>query len=364
VVYDLGYDNQLKGNIQAALRTRLFSLMRGAKGLMLNVRQSVSMEYLLSVPTVIEFAEIGDDDEKAFLLGCILLKLAQHRKVEGLAEAGLRHITLIEEAHRLLRNVSETAGTSVANPRRQAVEAFSNMLAELRAFGEGLVVVDQMPSKLVPDVIRNSGVKVVHRLVAEEERTIVGGAMCLNEAQIRFLSSLPAGQAVVYSDGSANACRVCIPDHAGREGYLRGSPTPAEVREHMKGRIPPVEDPHTLIGAITDVVPSGDVLRHCISTCPAGTCIARTAVDEYVLRHAEVFESLFQKAVAGGFDALWQLGVRIANTLWPEEGRRDDGPFCAVMVVANRMGMAEPDMQVLRRNMDRLRVNQRQGGKS
>ena len=124
-------------------------------------------------------------------------------------------------------------------------------LDEVRAFGEGLVVVDQMPSKLVPDVIRNSGLKVVHRLTAEEERTIVGGAMALNEAQTRALSSLPAGQAVVYTDGSVNACRVCVPDHAGREGYLRDSPSQAEVRAHMQGRIPQVVDPESHADAVT-----------------------------------------------------------------------------------------------------------------
>jgi Helicase HerA, central domain len=361
VVYDLGYENQLKGNLQAALRTRLSSLMRGAKGRMLNVRQSVSMEYLLSAPTVIEFSAIGDDDEKAFLLGCILLKLAQHRQTEGLAAAGLRHITLIEEAHRLLRKVPETAGTSVANPRCQAVEAFSNMLAELRAFGEGLVVVDQMPSKLVPDVIRNSGLKLVHRLTAEEERTIVGGAMSLNEAQTRFLSSLPVGQAIVYSDGSANACRICVPDHAGHEGYLGDSPSQAKVRAHMQGRIPQSVDQRAHASAVTTAAPNGNILLGCMVTCPASSCTVLTAVDGYLTRHTEEIEASFKKAIAEGFEALWQFGLRVANTLWPEGGRRDDSSFCVVMAVASKTGMAEQDMQVLRRNMTRLWKEQRKG---
>ena len=364
VVHALGYDNQLKGNIQAALRTRLTSLMRGAKGCMLNVRQSVSMEYLLAAPTVIEFSAIGDDDEKAFLLGCILLKLAQHRQTQGLATAGLRHVTLIEEAHRLLRNVPETAGSAVANPRRQAVEAFSNMLAELRAFGEGLVVVDQMPSKLVPDVIRNSGIKVVHRLTAEEERTIVGGAMALTEAQTRSLSSLSAGQAIVYSDGSANACRISIPDHAGREGYLRDSPSHAEVRAHMQGHIQAWTEPPNPADAATSVLPREDGLRLCMITCPAGTCTTRDRVDEYARKHEGELGPAFKRAIAEGFDALWRLGVRIAKVLMPEGGRCYDGPFCAVMALAGRTSMAERDLKVLRRNMARLRDNQRQGGRT
>ena len=360
VVFELGYDNQVKANIHAALRTRLTSLMRGAKGRMLNVRQSIPMEDLLSLPTVIEFAAIGDDDEKAFLLGCILLKLAQHRQVQGQATDGLRHVTLIEEAHRLLRNVPETMGTAIANPRRQAVETFSNMLAELRTYGEGLVVVDQMPSKLVPDVIRNSGIKVVHRLVAEEERKIVGGAMSLNEPQTGFLSSLPAGQAIVYADGTTNACRVRIPDHAGSEGYLQDSPSNAEVRAHMQKRFQRVAD----IQATADVATSKESARQCMNTCPAGACATRDVVEAYANRHAEELKSQFQKAVAEGFDALWQFGANIAHALWPTGERQTDGTFCAVMAVAGRLGMVEQDMQVLRRNMVRVRDNQRQGYRS
>lgn len=364
VVHDSGYDNQIKMNIQAALRTRLSSLMRGAKGRMLNVRRSLSMEVLLSAPTIIEFAAIGDDDEKAFLLGCILLRLDQHRQTEGLTTSGLRHVTLIEEAHRLLRNVPETTGSAAANPRRQAVEEFSKMLAELRAYGEGLVVVDQMPSKLVPDVIRNSGIKVVHRLTAEEERSIVGGAMSLTEPQTRFLSSLPAGQAIVYAEGNANACRICIPDHAGREGYLKESPSQAEVTAHMQGRLQQMVALPAPAAAATVDATSAETLSLCMATCPAGTCVTRDVIDAYAKQHASDIETSFQKAIPEGFEALWLFGVNVSKVLWPEGGRRENGPFCAVMVVAGRLCMGERDLQVLRRNMTRVRDNHQQGGKS
>lgn len=363
VVRDLGYDNQLKGNLQAALRTRLSSLIRGAKGRMLNVRQSVPMEYLLSAPTVIEFASIGDDDEKAFLLGCLLLKLAQHCQTSGLATAGLRHVTLIEEAHRLLRNVPDSVGTSAANPRHQAIEAFCNMLAELRAFGEGLVVVDQMPSKLVPDVIRNTGLKVVHRLTAEEERQVVGGSMCLNEAQTRLLASLPAGHAVVYSDGSVNACRVCIPDHGGREGYLLQNLSNKEVGDLMKGRLSGPA-PRLAPANQSETFPSDSCpIPECARTCPAETCTAKDAVERYIDSHV-LIEAAFRNAMTAGFEALWRIGSSGADAIWPNGERRENGPFCVVMTIARKVNMAERDMQVLRRNMTRLWSYQREGDAS
>lgn len=362
VVNDLGYDRQLTANLQAAMRTRISSLLRGAKGCMLNVRKSIPMEYLLAAPTVIEFSAIGDDDEKAFLLGCVLLKLSQYRQSQGLSQVGLQHVTLLEEAHRLLRNVSETAGTSVANPRRAAIESFSNLLAEFRALGEGLVVVDQMPSKLIPDVIRNTGLKIVHRLTADEERKIVGGAMALTEAQIRFLSCLTTGQAIVYSDGCANACRVCVPDHAGREGYLRDYPSRAEIRAHMQHLVSEevavtsstIAPPPTLRGANPPT---------CSQACLDTPCSTRTRMADYVSRHALNFSPLFRKAMTEGFDALWRLGVRINSELGAADVHPLDGPVCAVLTVADAVGLADSDMQVLRRNMERLRNKQANGGK-
>ncbi len=364
VVNELGHDERVKANVRGALRTRLTSLMRGAKGRMLNVRRSIATSDLLSKPTVIEFSAIGDDEEKSFLLGCLLLKLVQHRRTQGLSQDGLRHVTLIEEAHRLLRNVPETVGTSVANPRRQAIETFCHMLSEIRAYGEGIVVVEQMPSKLVPDAIRNSGIKVVHRLTAEEERKIVGGAMSLNDAQTRFLSALQPGEAVGYADGSVNACRVCIPDHAGREGYLRTPPSNAEIKVHMQGRIQPFEAAGVSTIPAKCTVADGDTPCRQMHSCPDSSCATRDAFIEYVRRHEGDIRDSFRQAMEEGFDALWHLGSGIARAVWQETGPEWKGSFCAVMAVAGHVGMGESDLRVLRRNMWRLREHYKQGGVS
>jgi hypothetical protein len=127
----------------------------------------------------------------------------------------------------------------------------------------------------------------------------------------------------------------------------------------MQGRLPPpAEQPSPVVA-----VPSDD-LRQCMGTCPAGACAVKTAVDGYAGRYAPELELSFQRAVTEGFDALWQFGEGVARSIWPEGERRADAPFCTVMAVAGRMGMVERDMQVLRRNMARLRANQRQGGLS
>jgi len=198
----LGYDKEVERNVRTALETRLNSLRIGAKGLMLDCRVSTPIEYLLAGPTVLELEGIGDDDEKAFIMGLILIKLFEYyRQKKSVENPGLRHITIIEEAHRLLSASAQAHDTESTNLKSKAVETFTNMLSEIRAYGEGFIVAEQIPTKLAVDVIKNTGLKIMHRTVSLDDRQVMGGAMNLDEAQLRQVSSLRVGQAVVHGGG-------------------------------------------------------------------------------------------------------------------------------------------------------------------
>jgi hypothetical protein len=137
---------------------------------------------------------------------------------------GLRHVIVIEEAHRLLRNRgSERAGA-------HAVELFAGMLAEIRAYGEGIVVAEQIPTKLVPDVVKNTALKIVHRLPAFDDRHVVGSAMNLDPDQSREVVSLQPGVAAVFADGMDRPLRVRVPLGEGRERVRPGPPPPIAGR--------------------------------------------------------------------------------------------------------------------------------------
>ena len=220
VVDALGYEERIRMDVKAALETRINSLRIGGKGLMLDTRQSVAMKELLARPTVIELENIGDDDEKAFVMGLLLTRLYEHRvaqakkwKTKGQKPPALQHISMIEEAHRLLRYVPLEAHPEVANVRGKAVETFANMLAEIRAYGEGVIVAEQIPVKLAPDVIKNTNLKVLHRLVAEDDRQLVGGTMNLDEAQKRFVTTLNTGRAAVFAEGDDRPFLVAVDEH-------------------------------------------------------------------------------------------------------------------------------------------------------
>jgi hypothetical protein len=212
VVDDLGYDDRVSSDIKAALMTRLNSLRIGAKGMMLDTHRSVPLSELLRQPTIIELEAIGDDDEKAFVMGLLMVRIYEHLRGRGAREgSGLCHLTVIEEAHRLLTNAAPTNDQEQANTRGKAVETFVNMLSEVRAYGEGFLVAEQIPSKLASDVMKNTNIKVVHRVVSEDDRRALGGTMNMAEDQVSMLATLRTGQVAVFAEGDDKPLLVEVP---------------------------------------------------------------------------------------------------------------------------------------------------------
>lgn len=212
VVDELGYEERVTSDIKAALMTRLHSLRIGGKGVMLDTHQSVPMTALLDQPTIFELEAIGDDDEKAFLIGLLLIRLYEHLRATGTLEGRrLRHVVVVEEAHRLLTNVPVSTDPEKANVRGKAVETFTNMLSEIRAYGQGFLIAEQIPAKLAADVIKNTTLKVVHRLVAGDDRDLLAQTMNMNSQRSAMLATLNTGDAAVFAEGDDQPILVKVP---------------------------------------------------------------------------------------------------------------------------------------------------------
>ena len=194
------YGQQLSMDISAALKARIKSLLIAGKGSMLNTRNSYPLELLFGKPSVMELKNVGDDAEKAFLMALLLINLYEYCETARSYGGGLQHITLIEESHRLLKNIPPSVSAESANPRGKAVEMFSDILAEIREYGEGFIIVDQVPAKLTPDVLKNTNLKILHRIVAEDDRESMGNAMNLTRDQKEHVVRLRVGQAVVHNE--------------------------------------------------------------------------------------------------------------------------------------------------------------------
>ncbi|MFW2351877.1 ATP-binding protein [Aliarcobacter butzleri] len=209
VVDNAGYYQDLQNNIKAALKTRINNLTLGVKGKIFNSKHNFSSKLLFENPTIIELSNIVYDEEKAFLMGLILNKLYAYKEEKG-SKNKLSHITVIEEAHRLLPNISLDKSGEEASARAKAIETFTNILAEIRAYGEGIIIADQIASKLNRDVIKNTNIKIVHRTMDYEDREIVGKAINLSDEQILDIAELKSGEAIVHNKDIHQAFMVKI----------------------------------------------------------------------------------------------------------------------------------------------------------
>lgn len=206
IVSEQGFDQRLKDDYIGSIKARLQGLLVGAKKQIFNNLRSLDFSKLLHKRVIIELEEIRNGAEKSLIMAFIMTNLVQALKNEHRQNPAFRHLTLIEEAHRLLSN--PTMGES--HNRRQAVEMFADMLAEIRKYGEGLIIVDQIPNKLSPEVLKSTNTKIIHKLFAQDDKEAIGNTMDLNKKQMAYLSRLNVGQTLVFSQGWQKAVQVQI----------------------------------------------------------------------------------------------------------------------------------------------------------
>lgn len=214
---ELDYKGELRDNIRTAIIVRLESLCVGAKGLMFNTHDFFAMDKLLGKNTILEMESLADDDDKAFFVGLVLVLISEYRQKEnpavnpGMGNKGLRHFMVIEEAHRLLKNVeTERSSEMMGNPKGKAVEVFCNILAEMRSLGQGVAVVEQIPSKISPDVIKNSNTKIVHRLVSKDDQSLLAGSLSIDDYDALYLNRLKTGHALCHKEGMGRSVECSV----------------------------------------------------------------------------------------------------------------------------------------------------------
>ncbi|MBQ7609343.1 MAG: ATP-binding protein [Desulfovibrionaceae bacterium] len=197
LVDEKGFDERLRDEYKGSIRARLDSLRAGSKGLMLDTPVSVDFMEIIDKQVILELEGLKSGEDKAFLMSIILGRMTEALKIRHRQDATFRHITLIEEAHRLL-----TRPMPGDSPNRKlGVETFTDLLAEVRKYGESLIIVDQIPSKLAPEVLKNTNTKIIHKLFARDDKDVVGDTMALSDKQKAYLSHLMPGEAVVFSQG-------------------------------------------------------------------------------------------------------------------------------------------------------------------
>ncbi len=208
VLTNRGYEQRVTDSFVAALETRFKYLTRGKRGKILNEYISTSYEKLFSRNCVINLSKIPNAKDKALIMSMILLSLYEYRtsaytysdEYRRKAQANqLMHLTVIEEAHNVLaRPNMATEGTG--NPQQVVADLFSNMLSEIRSLGEGFMIIDQVPTKLIPDVIKNTNYKICHRMTAIDDCAVMAQSLALREDQKGIIPTLEQGHAIIAGD--------------------------------------------------------------------------------------------------------------------------------------------------------------------
>ena len=226
VVEEKGFSPQMKADYIGSLVSRLSNLTVGSKGAMLNCVRSTDFSALVHGRAVLELEELRSSEDKALVMGFILSRLSAVIKEEHRKDPAFRHITLVEEAHRLLAKVEPGDGGA----RKAAVETFTDLLAEVRKYGEGLIIVDQIPNKLAPEVLKNTNTKIVHKILARDDKETVGDTMLMDDKQKGYLSALRTGETVIFSENTDKPVNVQIAKSA---DTAENSPDDTAVRERF-----------------------------------------------------------------------------------------------------------------------------------
>ncbi|WP_180381799.1 MULTISPECIES: ATP-binding protein [Campylobacter] len=194
------YNAENKGAYKGSLLTRLKSLTNGLNGLIFN-RDEISSEELFDKNVIVDLSRVGSAETKSLIMGILVLKLQEYRmsNTNGM-NSDLKHITVLEEAHNLLKRTSTEQSSESANLIGKSVEMLTNAIAEMRTYGEGFIIADQAPALLDMAVIRNTNTKIIMRLPDQDDRELVGKAANLNDDQIAELAKLPCGVAAVYQN--------------------------------------------------------------------------------------------------------------------------------------------------------------------
>jgi hypothetical protein len=214
VVDSIGYGHEVAADVRGFVDVRIGSLRTGSPGRFFQGGHPLDIGGLLRRNVVLELESITNDQDKAFLMGAVLIRIVEHLRVrDRTAPApGLSHVLMIEEAHRLLKNCAD-------GPAAAAVELFASLLAEIRAYGEGVVVIEQIPAKVVPDVIKNTALKIMHRLPARDDRDAVGATMNLSDSQSEAVVAFSPGVAAMTVDGADRPLLVRMQSGANREAH-------------------------------------------------------------------------------------------------------------------------------------------------
>ena len=286
VLKESEYSADNKGDYTGALVTRLKSLTNGING-MIFTADGLEDEELFDHNVIIDLSRVGSVETKSMIMGLLVMKLQEYRLSKGEIGNELKHITVLEEAHNLLKRTSTEQSSESANLLGKSVEMLANSIAEIRAFGEGFVIADQAPGLLDMSVIRNTNTKIIHRLPDLSDRELVGKAANLNDAQIEELAKLQCGVAAVYQNNWIQPvlCKVDKFEDGEKKKYKNHSDKikPISKTEDVRKKIK-----EFLISANEKLELDADIVKNSALNCSLKLCLLNYETNGKVIVNGNI----------------------------------------------------------------------------
>lgn len=199
-INESAYSQEVKSNYIGSLVTRVESLTNGING---EIFGAIDLEdkILFDDNVIVDLSRVGSQETKSLIMGILIMRLIEYRMATANdANKDLHHVTILEEAHNILKRTSTEQSMEGSNVAGKSVEMLTNAIAEMRTYGEGFIIVDQSPTSVSPAAIKNTNTKIIMRLPDGDDRRIVGKAASMKDNQIDEISKLPTGVAVVYQN--------------------------------------------------------------------------------------------------------------------------------------------------------------------
>jgi DNA helicase HerA-like ATPase len=216
VITASAYSQELKGNYIGSLSTRIKSLTNGLNG-QIFAADEIDSATLFDSNVIVDLSRVGSSETKALIMGILVMRLSEYRMAHGGMNQSLRHVTVLEEAHNILRRSPAGGGADGSSMVSKSVEMLTNAIAEMRTYGEGFIIADQSPHAVDIAAIRNTNTKIIMRLPDEMDRRLIGKSVALRDDQLDEIARLPKGVAIVYQNDWLEPVLCQVRKFEGRE---------------------------------------------------------------------------------------------------------------------------------------------------
>lgn len=192
----MDYKGEVKSNMESAGVVRLVSLIEQNSNIYDTVN-TIPLEDLLRKPTVIELNAINNKEQKSLIMALLLIMMCVYTKNNIAGDGKLKNVMLIDEAHVLLGG-SVARSDESADSQGSTIESLEDMIAEVRSYGTGIIIADQSPTKVGRNIVANTNVKVIFKLVEKENKDAISTATNMSDADYDLLGRLGVGEALLH----------------------------------------------------------------------------------------------------------------------------------------------------------------------